>query len=218
MKKLILSVFTILMVSAATFGATQALFSDEETSSGNTFTAGSLNLELLNPVSVPFSVSNIKPGDEGEGQVTLSNTGNLPGNLNIVLDNFVQDENGCIEPEIKAGDPCGAGDLDLAFRMAMFLDANGDGVYNQADGDIELEYSGNTNTSPGLQFARASDFVGKVWSDDLLTDLPNGLESGSDMDLVIQWKFLNNSYAKPDAIFMTDSLSFDITFVLEQLN
>lgn len=217
MKRILLSILTIALVASATVSATRAQFSDTETSTGNTFSAGSLDLQLQNPISVPFSVLDIKPGDEGEGKVTLNNAGNLAGNLDIKITNLVQNENGCLEPEIEAGDPCDAGDLGLVLSMAMFLDVNRDGVYSQADGDIELENSGNTNTTAGLQFAKITSFVGKDWSDDLLSDLPGGLTPSTPVDLVIQWKFPPGGYSKPDAIFMTDSLGFDITFILNQI-
>jgi len=212
-KKITLSILVLLLVGAFAWGAV-AYFSDTESSNGNTFTAGTLDLQLQNPVNLAFNLEKIKPGDSGEGKVTLNNAGNLAGDLKVDICNLIEDENGVLEPETEAGDPGGAGDLGLVLKMAMFLDMNGDGVYN--NGDIELEYSGNTNTSSGLQFSSPRNFVGKDWSDDLLADMPNGLVSGSPVDLVIQWQFPHNAYAKPDAIFMSDTLVFDIKIELKQ--
>lgn len=186
-----------------------AWFSDLEGVENNSFQAGWLDLELGASASLPFSVVDIKPGDTGVGQVTLSSkAGGLDGLLSAKIANYAQDENGCIEPEISAGDPCDAGDLGLALQMAMFLDVNQNGIYDA--GDVELEYSGNTNTTPGLQFANLNQWNGDQWIDVL------PMASGDTVDLVIQWRFPHNSYAKPDAIFMTDKLSFDVVLELKQ--
>jgi len=46
MKKILLSLLTVALVSAAAVGATRAYFSDTETSEGNTFVAGALDLKV----------------------------------------------------------------------------------------------------------------------------------------------------------------------------
>lgn len=48
MKKILLSVFTVAAVAAVAVGATKAFFSDTETSTGNTFVAGALDLKVDN--------------------------------------------------------------------------------------------------------------------------------------------------------------------------
>lgn len=213
------SLFTIIAVSVVAIGATMAVMFDTETVAGNTFTAGQLDLGL-EEVTMPFSVSDILPGDSGEGKVTLTSLdGSVDGNLSVAFTNYSQAENGCLEPEVEAGDSgtnCGAGDLGLALELAIFLDVNQDGVYNEADGDIELEYSGNTNTTDGLNFARANAFGtdpvgGDEWEDVLQ------MSAGDTVDLVVMWRFPHNQYVKPDAIFMTDTLSFDLVATLAQL-
>ncbi|MCR4263226.1 MAG: CalY family protein [Candidatus Roizmanbacteria bacterium] len=212
MKRIFISILTLALVSFAVYGATRAQFMDTETSEGNTFAAGQIDLEMGASTSMPFAVSNIMMGDSGEGNITLTSAvGNADGNLTVAITDFVQAENGCIDPEIDAGDPCGAGDLDLGFKMAMFLDVNQDGTYTQADGDIELEYSGNTNTTAGLQYAPASSFVGDSWT-------PFPMVSGQSVDLVIEWQLpLPFNYPKHENIMQTDSLGFDVVTTLEQL-
>lgn len=217
MKKILFSLAVIGVVSTAAIGATWAAFSDTEVIAGNTFAAGSLDLELGDMVSLPFELLGIAPGDTGEGKVTLT-AAQGDGSLDIRITNLVEAEDGCLEPETEAGDSgasCGAGDLGLVLSMTMFLDVDQDGVYNQANGDIELEYSGNTNTTGGLQVAQMRDFEGKDWSDDLLVDLPS-LATDGPVDLVINWNFPHDGYAKPDAIFMTDTLAFDVEITLNQ--
>lgn len=112
MKKLILSVFTILMVSAATFGATQALFSDEETSSNNTFTAATLDLKTndADGTTASYTLTNIKPGDWNlAGQVVLKNAGSVNGNAWYEITNVRNLENNCLEME-NGDATCGTGD------------------------------------------------------------------------------------------------------------
>jgi len=46
MKKVLLSLLTIAGVAVVTFGATQAFFSDTETSTGNILQAGALDLTI----------------------------------------------------------------------------------------------------------------------------------------------------------------------------
>ena len=209
MKRAFVSIFTIVAVCAVTVGATMAVMFDEEAVVGNTFAAGQLDLTLSNAQSMPFNASGLKPGDTGNGKITLNSlAGNMNGTLDVAFTNYLQAENTCLEPEVSAGDPCDAGDLGLALQFAMFLDRNQDGAYNGTD--IELEYSGNTNTTAGLQFANANVFEGDVWND-VLT-----MTAGQSVDLVVQYNFPHNAYVKADAIYMTDSLSFDMKTTLEQ--
>lgn len=213
MKKILFSIAMIALVSVAVVGATRAYFSDTETVTGNTFAAGSLDLEVGDEVAMPFNVSGILPGDSGEGQVTITSvTGSIDAELDVNITNIVQNENGCLAPEVDAGDPCGGGDLGLGLQMAMFLDVNQDGSYNQADGDIELEYSGNTNTTAGLQFSNIPNFEDKKW-DDVMT-----LSADDEVDLVIQWQLPSTwTYPKSQAILMSDTLTFDVEASLEQV-
>lgn len=207
-----LSALLLVVILVMGGSSSGAWFNDLESVPNNVFVADHLDLVLSDHVSLPFSVSNIRPGSSGEGSVTLSTTaGSMPSKINVTVANLQQFENTCLEPEISAGDPCGAGDLGLGLTMAMFLDVNQDGVYNQGDGDIELEYSGNMNTTPGLQFARVTSFNGRSWT--ALT-----LNAGDQIDLVVRWSLPATwSYPKSMEILMTDSLSFDIDITAQQI-
>lgn len=213
MKRIIASGAVVALMSLAAIGATRAFFVDTEVSEGNTIAAGQIDLILTEDASMPFAVEGIAPGDTGEGFFTISSAvENLDSELDVAFTNYFDYENSCIEPEISAGDPCGNGDLGLGLTMAMFVDVNQDGVYNQADGDIELEYSGNTNTTPGLQFAKTQSFVGDSW-DDVLT-----MVGGDVVDIVVMWNLPSTwSYPKAQTIMMTDSIEFDIEVSLEQV-
>ncbi len=91
MKKILISVSIIAGVAAIVVGATTAFFSDTETSTGNTFTAGAIDLTVdsqasYNGQSVAeatwtatdlgaehkfFNFADVKPGDSGENTISL---------------------------------------------------------------------------------------------------------------------------------------------------
>ena len=79
MKKILISAFTIFVAVAAVAGATFAVFSDTETSAGNTFAAGSLDLTVDgdNTNVVKFNVSDMRPGNQPKGTYTLANVGSF---------------------------------------------------------------------------------------------------------------------------------------------
>ncbi len=207
----------IAAVAAIAVGGTIAYFSDTETSTGNTFTAGKLDLELGTGTPMPFSVSDLYPGQTGTGKVTLTNVaGSLNGDLDIKLSNFVQAENGLIEPEIAAGDYDNGGDLNLSFVIAAFVDVNRDGVFNA--GDIQLAYDGQQRAYPGFwsgDFHYSSVSTGMLtgWND-VMT-----MTAGQSVDLVIMWELPTTwTYSNYNQnIVQTDSLGFDVLTSLEQV-
>jgi len=60
-------------------GAAFAYFSDTETSSGNTFTAGTVDLEITGQSSI--TLDNMAPGATASGTITVTNIGTLAGSL-----------------------------------------------------------------------------------------------------------------------------------------
>ena len=84
MKKIIFSLAIIAAVGAIAIGATRAYFSDTETSTGNTFTAGTLSINLYNQnttAALQFSLTNWAPGDETLVNFDVLNAGSLPINI-----------------------------------------------------------------------------------------------------------------------------------------
>jgi len=102
-KKILASVVTISIVALMVGVGTFALFSDTETSTGNTFTAGTLDLNVdgKDDPNVPFyfAESNVKPGDSGSKSVVLSNSGTLAGKAYIHFKNVVDRPGTTPEPE-----------------------------------------------------------------------------------------------------------------------
>jgi len=123
MKRILLSLSIIGIVSAVVIGATMAYFGDVETSTGNTMTAGSIDLKidlqcgencsysLRDWPGQPFFYNpmdcDIKPGDSGE--VTISwHVYDNEAWARIRTADLINYENSCTNPEIKAGDQnCG---------------------------------------------------------------------------------------------------------------
>lgn len=220
MKKILVSSFIVLVSAVVVVGATRAYFTDTETSAGNTFAAGKLDLELgAGTPPIPFSVANLYPGQTGEGRVTLTNTtGSLDGVLDVKIANFVQYENGMNEPELSAGDYGDAGDLDLSFVIVGYLDVDRDGTFNA--GDIQLAYNGQKAVYPGFwggifdgHYAPVSgNLVG--WND-IMT-----MTAGQSVDLVIMWQLPTTwTYSNYNQnIIQTDGLSFDVQTSLEQVD
>ena len=84
MKKIIISLAVIGVVSAIVIGGTIAYFSDTETSTGNMITAGSLDLKIDghdDPVEAVVNIEDMKPSQTWySGDINLSVTDN-PGRL-----------------------------------------------------------------------------------------------------------------------------------------
>jgi len=110
-KKILISLSVIGAVAAIAIGGTVAYFSDTETSTGNTFTAGTIDLAVndQNPLdSAVFTVEDVKPCEETEPvRVTLSNVGTNDGIVDLHILPGVHSEGIDSEPECEA--ECGPG-------------------------------------------------------------------------------------------------------------
>lgn len=94
-RKILAAIVVIGLIGFALGWGTYSLFSDTETSSGNTFTAGTLDLKVDgkdDPLPVFFNVGDVKPGDSGSRSIVLSNAGSLAGKAYIHFKNVVDDE------------------------------------------------------------------------------------------------------------------------------
>jgi predicted ribosomally synthesized peptide with SipW-like signal peptide len=94
MKNIIKSLLVVVAVASIAGGATYAYFSDTETSTGNTFSAGTLDLKTNNQdgVTHTYSLSNMKPEvDTAQyaGNVTLKNAGSIKGHAWFEVKNIV---------------------------------------------------------------------------------------------------------------------------------
>lgn len=77
MKRILVSLMIVAVVAASITGGAMALFTDQETSAANAFTTGTLDLALANGTPLPFTVSDMAPGDVVYGGLQVSNSGSL---------------------------------------------------------------------------------------------------------------------------------------------
>jgi predicted ribosomally synthesized peptide with SipW-like signal peptide len=106
MKRILVSLMTMALIGALVTGGIYAYFSDTETSTGNTFTAGTLDLEVNdeNPwTSTGVTVANMEPGVAATPvDISCENVGTLTGDLYLRITS-VTDTGGTInEPECYA--------------------------------------------------------------------------------------------------------------------
>ena len=156
--RILASLLVIGVVGAFATGSTFALFNDTEESSGNTFTAGAVDLQVDwnesyngehiqtvnltdNPGAI-FELDDVKPGDEGEATVSLHVFSN-PAWMWMRANQTVNAENSCVEPEevreeelgLQA-DGCGdEGELGENLNFLIWYDEDGDNLYDETDQD-----------------------------------------------------------------------------------
>jgi len=208
--KIIASLIAISTVAAAAGAATMAYFSDVETSTGNTFAAGTLDLtntitgtasdsskvavtEAGDGLNDSVVFSNLKPGENGILSWTLSNTGSLSGVLTTAVA-YTSDENDLVEPETgDNGDDDNGADLDGELDEKMVLVLKKDGnviVTNGTIADVEAKLEADSET-----------LVAK---------------NGSTVDSVvyaIEWSLPYDAVGNE---IQSDDLGLDVTFTLKQ--
>ncbi len=148
MKRILFSLSLVLIVAGAlAAGGTGAFFNDAESSHGNTFAAGAIDLKVDNEsyyngafsTSTSWSASDLtvqkffdfldlKPGDVGEDTISLhvdNNDAYLCANVKLTSN----DDNGLTEPEaqVDATDGPGNGELASAANFVWWAD-DGDNV------------------------------------------------------------------------------------------
>ncbi|MBI2034556.1 MAG: hypothetical protein HYT11_02365 [Candidatus Levybacteria bacterium] len=168
--KILLSGATIIAAAALVIGGTFAFFSDSETSTGNTFTAGAIDLQIDNTsyatdpetgllafsqgtswelsdltIQKFFNFTDLKPGDIGEDTISVHVNNNDAWLCAAarVTDNSDQT---CTEPETADDPSCGTGNSstngDLADEVNFaFWKDDGDNVFENTQG-----VSGNAET------------------------------------------------------------------------
>ena len=140
MKRILVSLMTMALVSALVGGGIYAYFNDTETSTGNTFTAGTLDLNLDggNTNVVKFTVDDVKPGDSSGGTWTVANVGNIPGYLDLESIGVSEAIGATTEPELADEVPPGTDTTQLGnyLMVHMFIDANNNGSWDAGETDI----------------------------------------------------------------------------------
>ena len=141
MKRILVSLSIIGVVAVIAIGGTVAYFRDTETSTGNTLTAGTLDLQidfqcervgcdfsLRDLIGQPFfNECDVKPGDSGEATISWHVYNNNAW-ARIRLADVYEYENGCSESEASDGDTTcddpglGQGELDNYLTFTFWMD------------------------------------------------------------------------------------------------
>src|SRR4030042_3104060 len=77
MRKIVTSLMIIAVLAALITVGAMAVFTDQESSTNNAFTAGTVDIALTNGNPLPFSVSDMAPGDNVTGTLVIDNSGSL---------------------------------------------------------------------------------------------------------------------------------------------
>jgi len=151
MKKILMSLMAIALVVGLVGAGTMAYFSDSETSTGNTFTAGTLDLNVggENPnLSPDFTLGPLAPGDSGTITYTLNNVGSIDGYLDLQGIGVVDTEG--TNPESETGDIGEPGELSANIYVTVTLGASQlyagllSGIVSDYDANVALAASGTT--------------------------------------------------------------------------
>lgn len=151
-RKVLGGLATIGAAGAATGAGTMAAFSDTETSSANTVSAGTLNLSMNTTNDAAISLTNAKPGDSGFIALELVNEGSLAGSLDVNIGSvaadgsfsasLVTDSDGT-DSEFESS-PGSDGELDDNINVEVGLDDSFTGTTGYDEGG---SYSGTIDTS-----------------------------------------------------------------------
>jgi len=199
-RRVALGILVLVAVVGATYAATRAFFTDTETSTGSTFTVGTLDLDVggANGSNVePFVIENIgETGDiDGTKVWTVNNTGSLPGRIYFKLDNIINYENGCNEPEAIVDATCadpglGEGEMGSVVTVHAYLDG--------------VEKASSTLATAD------QDVIGDAW-----TALPSMvIPAGGSVQIMLDWATSQADYGNE---IQSDSIAFDVGFDLVQI-
>jgi len=187
--RILASIAMLVFVGAAIASSTGAFFSDTETSTGNTFTAGDIDLQIDNTsyvtnsdgvlVASPentwaisdltdqlfFSFEDVKPGDIGEDTISI-HAGSNDAWACMALDITATPENSLTEPEGDAGDLGPAdgdnGELQDFLEFAWWTD-DGDNVFEVGE---EIGWTGLAGTLFDGTWKTLADSVGGFFGDE----------------------------------------------------
>lgn len=219
MRRILLSLAMIAMVSTVAVGATRAYFSDTETSPNNTFTAGTLDLKVNNADSpvVTLIYDNMKPGDSTGYQVyCMRNAGTVTGTVSVEFGTVVNNENGTNTPEdIAEAKPFigfTEGELGQYLKRAVGWGPCGWSVPSTVISDWSTGPTHSWGT-PALNGTSGQTFTYGI-------PLTAGQEVGFFLKLELESDLKRwdgtTWYDVDDNIIQSDSAVFDMAFHLEQ--
>jgi len=231
----------IAAVAAVAIGATTAYFSDTETSTGNTFTAGAIDLtidsnatyngqvvsaatwalkDLVPTADKFFNFSDIKPGDKGENTISLHVENNDAwGCVNVIPTK--NDDVSSNEPELAAGDATNTDSIydgELAQNMTFKIWADvctPKSEYPNARVGDNI-YQGGCDrllTSGNGPITPTTYALADSQHPNVFTGLPNdSLNGSSTYYLGVEWSIPTTV----GNIIQTDNYQADVSFYVEQ--
>lgn len=211
MKRILMSMMTMALVGALIGGGIYAYFNNVESSAGNDFATGNLNLTVDSEdpwTSTKITASNMKPGDSGAVDCTLTNDGSLAGTLTANIKDLVDSQGTCNEPECVdeggtySGGSCSSNtpvNLSVKLDLVIWVD-NGAGGGTANDG---VQDAGEQQLFSGT--LAAADAAGP-WT------VTGGLSAGTTT-------YIGIAYSIADTVsneIQDDSSTFTIEFSLVQ--
>ncbi|MDO8610443.1 MAG: TasA family protein [bacterium] len=196
-KKLWLSIALISAVALIGGAVTLAYFTAQRNTSGNKFTAGTLDMDVTangNKLE-PFVIENMgaNANIDGSKTWTVKNTGTLPGKLLVRLQNVSNKENGCNDQEKAAELNCEV-DNEGELGNVVTLNVGLDGV------DKVLSTLATANQSK----------IGTDWNG--LT--PIIMQPNETRTITAHWATPESAYGNE---IQSDNVEFDVNFRLIQL-
>jgi len=228
MRRILISLMTIALVGALIGGGVYAYFSDVETSTGNVFTAGTLNLNLTDASddgteseTATWVFSDIAPGDTGGGGagagLTVSNTGSLNGYLDLSSITVANAENyDATTDEAEAADDAdtsdatGGGELGANLLVQIWLDDDNDGVVDVDGSNNLLEesiYPAAAIGAPNPGVTGVLDSIAATY------DLDELLNAGNSTYIAILWDLpsATNNAVQGDSATLSFTVELDQT-------
>jgi predicted ribosomally synthesized peptide with SipW-like signal peptide len=215
-KKVLISIFIVACIGLFLGAGVYSLFQDVETTTGNTFAAGTLDLQVgaANPTTEQINIPALKPNDSGTAASwQMQNLGTVPGNLNISVSAITNNENTRSAIETASGDTTGGatqGELGANLNVSFWTDITNNGW---SSGDYYLKSDGTTvawasgATLPAAAYDPLDNYSGKSW-----TNVQTNLGAGS----IGYFKAVYNLPLATTNVIQSDSSVFNITFTLTQ--
>jgi predicted ribosomally synthesized peptide with SipW-like signal peptide len=205
----------VLAIAVIGSGVLYAYFSDTQTASNNSFTTGTLLLQVgsASPMTEHITVASLKPGDTGSAASwQLQSTGTINGDLSVQVSAITNNENGVNSAETAVSDTTpAAGELGANLKVAFWVDRDSSGTWTS--GDYYLSSAGTAvawaggATLPAAAFDSLDNYGGKTWAN-VIADIAPGA-----------FGYFKAEYQLPAAtgnIVQGDSAVCDIAFTLNQ--
>jgi predicted ribosomally synthesized peptide with SipW-like signal peptide len=215
-KKVLLSIFIVACIGLFLGAGVYSLFQDIETTTGNTFAAGTLDLQVgaTNPTTEQINIPALKPNDSGTAASwQMQNLGTISGDLNISVSAITNNENTRSAIETAAGDTTSGateGELGANLNVSFWTDITNNGW---SSGDYYLKSDGTTvawssgATLPTEAYDALDNYSGKSW-----TNVQTNLGAGT----IGYFTAVYNLPLATTNVIQSDSSVFNITFTLTQ--